>query len=916
MVFWTPVTEDGYPVFERILEPLAQRVWNSIAEDSNGLAAPLNRSDVFRDTVLRSSAVLADPIYRRFSSMREAHARLSRTFHYSTFEDELLNGGLDALLGKRPALQQLLERVLNNATDAWKELAHAITDDRALLASGGFIGSSTEPIRRLTPGAGDFHDGGRSATRAHFSSGELYYKPRSGATDQVWNALLNEVGSILGINLPTTNILDRGSHYWSTAIEPFKQRDSLNDYYTQLGVLAFLVYVFQGIDFHCENLIASRSGPILVDLEGLLHPSELPDSGLDPATSMTFNRLVHSVINTGLLPCSFEGAGESASVGGMNPPILARSQRVSPVDVHTSEMTFELRQITDYWTDHTPLVKVDEFEDEYIDSILGGFRGAYEACRRGGISGAIGRAFDAFEDVELRFIARPTAFYFNALHELLSAVYDIREVDVRGLLSRYLRSLPDVGVRDEFIEAEVAALAQFDIPRFARSSSDRFVRSAGTVVSDFGRTEAPLTTSRERLRRLSSTDLGFQESILYASFGGLRKVEPRDPAAGAYLSGPEMLESAVDCGRTVLAASVRSESEIAWLAATSVPAQRRTSMIVCGLDLYEGLSGIALFLGELYEMTGESEFKEGAIRCVDTIRRRLQNERSGLGVGGGTGVGGILYAMSRLSANLPESCAPEIGSWLCGELTTETIVADQSLDLIEGCAGLLLGLISLRWIQRHDAHEEACVETLLSALEDADRQGLRSWQTFDSGPCHSGMAHGSSGIAMALGRRYSLSSSERVIRAIKSALSFDDSVDFTCDGVPVQWCHGAPGIALAHWSIGQDIPDLAGRVRVSVDRARNHTGSVAGNVTDGVCCGSMGRAAALFHTGGCNGIAEPAWQTVIASVCRGRQATGTFRWSAGSDSLNPGLFVGVSGVGLELLRMSTGRIGTSPLVFS
>ncbi len=912
MVFWTPVTEDGAPVFEQILEPLAQRVWDSIAEASSDLA--LNRSDVFKDTILRLSAVLADPIYRRFSSMREAHVRLSHTFHYSSFEDELLNGGLDALLAKRPSLRHLLERVLINAADAWKELAHAITDDRVPLANGGFISSSTEPIESLTPRESDFHDGGRSATRVHFSSGELYYKPRSGAADQIWNALLDEVGSILGINLPTTNTLDRGSHYWSTVIEPFKEHGSLNDYYTQLGILAFLVYIFQGIDFHCENLIASRYGPILVDLEGLLHPSALPDAALDPATSMTFMRLTQSVVSTGLLPCSLERAGQNASFGGMNPPIPVQSQRVSPVDAHTSEMTFQPQQITAYWMDHTPLVEVDEFECNHIDAILGGFRRAYEACYRGSIDSAISRAFEAFEDVELRFIARPTAFYFNALHELLTAVYDNHEIDIRGLLTRHLKSLPDIGVSDEFVEAEVAALAQFDIPRFVRAGGDRFARSAGTLISDIGRIEAPLATARERLSRLSATDLEFQESVIYASFGNLRKVEPRDPSAGAYLSDSEMLEASVDCGRTVLAASVHSEKEIAWLAATAT-AQRSTSMIVCGLDLYEGLSGIAVFLGELYEVTGEKEFKEGAIRCVDTIRCRLQNERSGLGVGGGTGVGGILYAMSRLSASLPESCAPEVGSLLCGELTTEMIVADKSFDLIEGCAGLLLGLISFRRIQRHDAHEEACIETLLLALRDAKRQGLPSWQTFDSGRSQSGMAHGSSGIAMALARRYSLSSSKRVLQAIENALSFDNCSDFTCGSVPVQWCYGAPGIALAHWSIGQDVPDLQRRVRASVDRAQNHTGSVVGNVTDGLCCGDLGRAAALFHTGDRSGTTEPGWRTIIANVCRGQQKKGTFRWSAGNDSLNPGLYVGISGIGLELLRMSMSRGGVSPLIF-
>ena len=95
-----------------------------------------------------------------------------------------------------------------------------------------------------------------------FASGELLYlKPRSGGIDRVWNAMLAEVSSSLGIDLPTTSVVDCGSHCWTSAIEPSKQRDSLELFYTQMGVLTFLIFLFQGIDFHCENLIATSRGP-------------------------------------------------------------------------------------------------------------------------------------------------------------------------------------------------------------------------------------------------------------------------------------------------------------------------------------------------------------------------------------------------------------------------------------------------------------------------------------------------------------------------------------------------------------------------------------------------------------------------------------------------------------------------------
>lgn len=916
MVFWTPVAEDGLPVFDRILEPLGLRVWDAVAANLTGAALPLNRPDVVGDTVLRCSALLADPIYQRFLSLKKAHSLVSRPFHFTAFEDDLLDGGLDILLDRRRPLRRLLGRVLDNAVVAWTEIATAIAHDRPLLAREGLVQSPAEGVEHVNPGASDLHDRGRSATKVLFASGDLlYYKPRSGSADLVWNAMLDEVGASLGIDLPTTNLVDRGTHYWTSAIEPSTQRDSLEHYYTQLGVLTFLIFLFQGIDFHCENFIATGCGPIVLDLEGLLHPTEVPRRSLDSATAEAFSTLVTSVVNTGLLPCCIEG-DEQASVGAINPPIEARSRRIVATKARTGEMRFESHEFSDYWTAHTPLLPGQRFEDEWIRAVSSGFRVAYRACHAGGLDRTIQATLDALRDVELRFIARPTAYYYNALHKLLSTLYEAQEVDEYDVLSRYLRTLPDYGVGDDLVDLEAEALAQFDIPRFIRPGGGLSVKLAGSRVVQLDRPSPPIESSVKRYRRLSTADLRVQESLLSASFGGLRRTTPMDSGPGGLLSSSDMLDLAVECGRTVLAASVRSERTIAWLVATPVSSQQRTTMAVCGIDLYAGLSGIAVFLGELYQATGETEFREAAIRCVETVRQRLEVEHSGLGIGGGTGVGGILYAMSCLSASLPESCAPDIASQLCGDLSSEIISADKSFDIIDGSAGLLLGLISLRSTQCYESYEAACVETLLAALVEAERQGLRSWQTFELGRCYSGMAHGSSGIAMALARRYALSQSAELLRAIETGLAFDESVDFASEGMPVQWCHGAPGIALAHWAIGQYIPDDARRVRTSMDHVRAQIVLGPESRTDGVCCGAMSRAAALFHTGGPNGLSERPWQALVAAVCRGRQRAATFRWSAGSDSLNPGLFVGLGGIGLELLRMRSGEMGISPLLFT
>lgn len=916
MAFWTPVSDDGRPVFERILEPLGWRVWNAVSKDLVGDLSLINPSDVVQDTVLRCSAILADPIYSRFSSLRAAHSRISSSFRFDAFETDFIDRGLVTLLERRPALQRLLERVLANTAGAWAEIARSIARDRPSLARNGLIQSSAEAVECVSPGASDFHDGGRSASRVQFSASEsLYLKPRSGSADMVWNEMLSDVGTILGVDLPISKVVDRKSHYWTRAVRASKERDSLEHYYTQLGVVTFLIFLLQGIDFHCENLIASKHGPVVVDLEGLLHPTERIPTSLDPATAEAFSRLVTSVVNTGLLPCSIEGDERSASVGAMNPPIEARSRRVVAVDPRTNQMRFEWRDFSDSWTAHTPLQPHEHFEDEWVRAVVNGFQLAYRACQAGGLNRTIRRSIAAFSDSELRFIARPTAYYYNALHELLTATYDAEEVDEHAVLSRYLRSLPDCGVDDRFVELEVEALAQFDIPRFTRSGGDLRVELLGAGAAQLDRPFNPIKSSSERLRRLSITDRHLQESLLSASFGGLQKARPLERESIELLSDSEIIDVAVSCGRSILATSIRSNREIAWLMANPV-SSTRTSITVCGIDIYSGLCGIAVFLGELYRATGDPDFKRGAIQCIDTIKCRLKHERSRLGLGGGTGIGGILYGLASLSASVPDSCAQDMAALLCDELSRELILADKSFDIIDGSAGLLLGLNALRPVQRYEDFEEACVEALLLGLVDAQKQGLSAWQTFEKDRAHSGMAHGSSGIAMALARHYSTSRSAEVFRAIQVGLAFDQSVDLARNGMPNQWCHGAPGIALAHWAIRQSMPvETTPQRQALINRARSWTFSAPDSDTDGLCCGLVGRAAVLFHTE-THGPVDASWRSLVSAACKGRDRNTTFRWSAGNDGLNPGLFVGLGGIGLELLHMGIGQKGLSPLLFT
>ena len=77
---------------------------------------------------------------------------------------------------------------------------------------------------------------------------------------------------------------------------------SVAHYFEQAGALMFLAHLLGARDLHMENLVASRAGPTLVDLELLLQPSPRSTGALTSGTTdEDLTRIGESVLRTGLL---------------------------------------------------------------------------------------------------------------------------------------------------------------------------------------------------------------------------------------------------------------------------------------------------------------------------------------------------------------------------------------------------------------------------------------------------------------------------------------------------------------------------------------------------------------------------------------------------------------------------------------
>src|SRR5262249_34180908 len=156
-----------------------------------------------------------------------------------------------------------------------------------------------------------------------------------------------------------------------------------------------------------------------------------------------------------------------------------------------------------------------------------------------------------------------------------------------------------------------------------------------------------------------------------------------------------------------------------------------------------GACGIALFLATVERVTGDAGYRalvEGAVQPLrSALAARDARVARWLVLGAGVGMGGIVYALTRVGQLLDSSAFVEDARTAARPITGERIAADASFDVVAGAAGAILGLIALYEASGDEAAlavAGACGEHLLatrtpSTAGTPSATGYRAWATVD-----------------------------------------------------------------------------------------------------------------------------------------------------------------------------------------
>lgn len=833
-----------------------------------------------------------------------------------------------AIYGEVPVLGRQLVEFLRDWIEVTYEVCARLVADWSRLPDAFDLAADDE-LARLWPGAGDRHRGGRSVVLLTFASGRrLVYKPRSLAVAVEFQNLLRTLGDEdFEPWLRPLAVVDRESHGYMEFVvaEPCRSAEEVHRFYLRQGALLALLYALRATDIHFENVVAVGEQPQVIDLESLLQPGPPVDDPLADAL------LRDSLVEVGLLPVrNWENeSSPGLDVSGMGGPEGQVPPRPEPFwaehgtdTMHFSrqERAIQVRSHHRPTVDGRPAAAID-----HVDAIVEGFSRLYRhlAAHRDAWLAEDG-PLAAMLRHPVRVLPRPTAVYGLMLRESFHPDVLRDSLDRQRFFDKLWKQVPHRPFLERLIPAEQAALQRRDVPLFTALPSSRdLFGPADEVIEDlFSRSAEELIV--ERFRGFDERDLDRQVWFVRASLALLSTDDPehgeappprteRATGAGSSASAEEV---AASLGRQLVDQAREDAEDVRWIGLRPAP---RGAFKIGYLDdsLYGGQAGVTLFLAWLGELAGDREATRLArASCEAMLRRADEPGDEPASLGAFTGAVGLAYVLDQLAALWHEAEWRERGLDRLAQVTTR-IEQDDRFDVINGSAGVVLAAsaIAARGADaRIDRLIERAGEHLLASAVDAD--GGRGWvTTHEAAVPLAGFSHGVAGIAAALYAASAHTGDARFREQARHALAYERGLfradtgnwlDLRGDETaldPVNWCHGAPGIALSRALILRHEPsDEAAReeirvaARTTLDRGfgRNHC----------LCHGDLGNldvltwAAAACPDLGLDTEIERLGREITTDIARNG-------WRSGLPMAveTPGLMVGAAGIGLGLLRL-------------
>jgi type 2 lantibiotic biosynthesis protein LanM len=946
-------------LFLALIEKADAKLWSEIdARISPNFE--LSARTGLRVSLLEELSGLCTPaLYELFKRARDAAVppsgsaapqRTADSARYGQFVADMIGGGFRRLFEEKPVLLRLIATIVRQWIDTSRELILRLDADLVAIRSEFVRARADSPVSQIQGNLSDPHNGGRSVRIVIFADGaRIVYKPKDLRLDATWHALIERMNACdPPVVLRAARTLVREGYGWSEFIEHTgcADEDGCERFFRRAGAWLALFHCFAAADMHEENIIAAGDHQVPIDLEMILQASADERKSQEPegqAFDAAMEIVSNSVMAVGLLPAYGRTVENNVfAIGGMN-EAWNTEIRLGWNNINTDAM--RPAKVAEVGKTIPNLPHFDgcyaKFGD-YLDNFVSGFEDYARFLQRQRDAAKLARELDSFAGVPVRKILRPTRFYGMLVQRLRNH----RTMDDGAAWSAqadFVARLADWEMDMDPLwplhRVERSALMTLNVPHFVSLADGDDIRDAN---GNFVRTAATpgLARARERLRNLAEQEIGWQVEVIRQNTYALsrsaglrmRRVEPKEfslPAAADKSMERIFIPEADRIAEELCSHAIRRGPGAAWIGLDWLAHSEFLQLVCLGPDLYNGVSGIGVFLAAHAAVRECKASAELALASVAYVRKTLKGRNAArvarfLGIGGATGLGSIVYALAVIAKCLRDTGVRADALAAAELLNDDLIAADMHLDVMAGSAGAILSLLRLyRDTRSSDALERAtkCGQHLIEQDQRGAGRAVRSGQDL-ARQVLNGMSHGAAGVAYALSALAAATGREDFTRVAAECIAFENASynaersnwpDLRTPAEPAwlsQWCHGAAGIGLARIAMPRRNGTNDGVLMTDVRNALAGAERAWPSHVDTLCCGTLGNIEFFSEAGktlGRGDLRDLAARRLLA-VVKNAALSGDYRWTAGRRQFNLGLFRGIAGVGYTLLRQLDGSL--------
>lgn len=517
---------------------------------------------------------------------------------------------------KYPVLTRIIVQKMKDLLYAYIEIISNIDENFSLIETQLNIGSNI--INHIATSQGDTHNNGRSVAIITFENGKkIVYKPRNAEIVKSYNRFLTYINEELPTKLLFINplfLLKDFSVENYVTYSPCNDEKEIADYYYRFGKLIAIISFLNGTDFHCENIIAHKYYPVIVDHETLF--SQIGEKGYEDKYMMDLkDREFLDPMMTALLPImalnnNLEQRG--LDVGGISGGEETEfpSKVLVAKEVFTDNMHFVNEFIKKPENQNVPKLQNNRITyEEYKEQVYKGFEEVVElfAMSKDKIKDLIKQLF---RNIKVRQVMKATAIYADLLKYCDHPNYLSNMIYLERLLDN---SYAYPHENKKIVLYEIESLMNLEIPIFytITSMKNLFV-SDSKYISNYYKSSA-LERVLSKTKSINDKSVKREKTKLKILLGDYEAVKANELPKHEKTElenelDPEIKKLCMDVREKIVLDELRNSSGdiISW---RNIEFTKETPEITYMQEgIYNGKTGINIFFDSLYRV--ESNYIE------------------------------------------------------------------------------------------------------------------------------------------------------------------------------------------------------------------------------------------------------------------------------------------------------------------